>query len=213
MASNAVAPEISTDTLQALEEKVLRTIELLKTAREAKAHAEAQVTRLKQQVEEREEEVYAGLEWLMTTAVVVSAVCLYAHSSLGLPREAGEKRAPLVFWTMLMGVWSGLNAVWLAGDLFSNSLYYSLVTIGSPRRAILRGFLFGMAAGIGAIGQIYVGFGTGFLDLDNKGWEDLVIANGHVIRHPQTTGLQQKPVLLRNKGTARFVEITPQGGF
>jgi hypothetical protein len=27
--------------------------------------------------------------------------------------------APLVFWTMLMGVWSGLNAVWLAGDLFS----------------------------------------------------------------------------------------------
>jgi len=57
MASNAVAPEISADTLQALEEKVLRTIELLKTAREAKGHAEAQVTRLKQQVEEREEEV------------------------------------------------------------------------------------------------------------------------------------------------------------
>jgi chromosome segregation ATPase len=58
MASNAVqAPEISADNLQALEEKVLRTIELLKTAREAKNHAEAQLTRLKEQVEEREEEI------------------------------------------------------------------------------------------------------------------------------------------------------------
>jgi len=58
MASNAVsAPEISADNLQTLEEKVLRTIELLKSAREAKAHAEAQLTRLTQQVEEREEEV------------------------------------------------------------------------------------------------------------------------------------------------------------
>ena len=58
MASNAAtAPEISADTLQALEEKVLRTIELLKTAREAKIHAEAQVTRLKEQAEQRDEEI------------------------------------------------------------------------------------------------------------------------------------------------------------
>jgi chromosome segregation ATPase len=58
MASNAVqAPDLTTDNLQSLEEKVLRTIELLKTAREAKAHAEAQLTRLKEQVEEREDEI------------------------------------------------------------------------------------------------------------------------------------------------------------
>ena len=58
MASNAAtAPEISADTLQALEEKVLRTIELLKTARDAKIHAEAQVTRLKEQAEQRDEEI------------------------------------------------------------------------------------------------------------------------------------------------------------
>ena len=60
MATNAVqAPEISADNLQALEEKVLRTIELLKTAREAKVHAEAQVTRLQEQVEQREDEIQA----------------------------------------------------------------------------------------------------------------------------------------------------------
>jgi enediyne biosynthesis protein E4 len=74
-------------------------------------------------------------------------------------------------------------------------------------------FLFSTpASGIAAIGQLYVGFGTSFLDLDNHGWEDLVVANGHVIRFPQGAGLRQRPVLLRNKGNTRFCEISLQGG-
>jgi hypothetical protein len=67
-------------------------------------------------------------------------------------------------------------------------------------------------SGIAAIGQSYVGFGTGFLDLDNHGSADLVIANGHVIRFPSGSGLRQRPVLLRNKGNGRFADITRQGG-
>lgn len=55
------APELSTtisaDEFHALEEKVYRTIELLKTAREGKAAAERDVARLRQQLEDREEEV------------------------------------------------------------------------------------------------------------------------------------------------------------
>ncbi|HEV3022662.1 MAG TPA: CRTAC1 family protein, partial [Pirellulales bacterium] len=74
-------------------------------------------------------------------------------------------------------------------------------------------FLFSTpASGIAAIGQQYVGFGTSFLDLDNHGWEDIVIANGHVIRFPRTSGLRQHPVLLRNKGNSKFCDITVQGG-
>ena len=55
------APELSTtisaDEFHALEEKVYRTVELLKTAREGKAAAERDAARLRQQLEDREEEV------------------------------------------------------------------------------------------------------------------------------------------------------------
>lgn len=47
---------ISADDFHALEEKVFRTIELLKSAREAKAAAERDAARLRQQLEDREEQ-------------------------------------------------------------------------------------------------------------------------------------------------------------
>ncbi|HLJ96186.1 MAG TPA: CRTAC1 family protein, partial [Gemmataceae bacterium] len=72
-------------------------------------------------------------------------------------------------------------------------------------------FLFStQSSGIAAIGRSYVGFGTGFLDVDGDGWEDLVIANGHVVRH--APNLRQRPVLLRNQGNGRFANITADGG-
>ena len=48
---------VSADEFHALEEKVYKTIELLKSAREAKAIAERDVSRLREQLEDREEEV------------------------------------------------------------------------------------------------------------------------------------------------------------
>jgi enediyne biosynthesis protein E4 len=73
-------------------------------------------------------------------------------------------------------------------------------------------FLFATpAAGIAAIGQKYVGWGTGFIDVDHHGWEDLFIANGHAIRYPTGTTRSQKPVLLRNQ-EGRFKDITVRGG-
>ncbi len=67
-------------------------------------------------------------------------------------------------------------------------------------------------SGIAALGPRYVGFGTAFFDLDNDGWEDLAIANGHVRRHPTRSPLRQPTVLLRNDGSGRFSNITSQGG-
>jgi hypothetical protein len=68
------------------------------------------------------------------------------------------------------------------------------------------------AAGIAALGQNFVGWGTGFADLDHHGWEDLFIVNGHAIRFP-TGGAarRQRPVLMRNE-RGKFKEISKRGG-
>jgi predicted RNase H-like nuclease (RuvC/YqgF family) len=52
-----VSTQVPADDFQALEEKVYRTIEMYKSAREARSVAERDVKRLRQQLEEREEEV------------------------------------------------------------------------------------------------------------------------------------------------------------
>ena len=46
-------------------------------------------------------------------------------------------------------------------------------------------FIFaGRSAGFASLGLHYVGFGTGFLDFDADGQEDIVLSNGHVVHHP-----------------------------
>ena len=52
-----VSGQVPADDFQALEEKVYRTIEMYKSAREAKATAERDAKRLREQLEEREEEI------------------------------------------------------------------------------------------------------------------------------------------------------------
>jgi predicted nucleic acid-binding Zn-ribbon protein len=49
--------QVSSDDFQVLEQKVYRTIELYKAAREARSVAERDAHRLREQLEEREEEV------------------------------------------------------------------------------------------------------------------------------------------------------------
>jgi predicted nucleic acid-binding Zn-ribbon protein len=51
-----VSAEVPAEDFQALEEKVYRTIELYNAAKDARATAERDVQRLREQLEEREEE-------------------------------------------------------------------------------------------------------------------------------------------------------------
>ena len=75
-------------------------------------------------------------------------------------------------------------------------------------------------AGLTAIGLNFVGFGAAFLDYDNDGAEDLIISNGHVVRHPPSPQtLAQRPVLLRNlsrpgrpDAAARFEDVSDKAG-
>lgn len=59
MPAHAVEEVVSASTadFKSLEEKILRTIELLKSARDARAVAERDAARLREQLDEREEEV------------------------------------------------------------------------------------------------------------------------------------------------------------
>jgi predicted nucleic acid-binding Zn-ribbon protein len=52
-----VSAQVPSDDFQALEQKVYRTIEMYKAARDARSAAERDVQRLREQLEEREEEV------------------------------------------------------------------------------------------------------------------------------------------------------------
>src|SRR5499425_3938752 len=52
-----VSTQVPAEDFQALEERVYRTIDLYKSAREARATAERDAKRLREQLEEREEEV------------------------------------------------------------------------------------------------------------------------------------------------------------
>lgn len=69
--------------------------------------------------------------------------------------------------------------------------------------------------GISSISMDLVPFGTHFTDLDNDGWEDLVLVNGHVYYQPKTGSVKQVPVLLLNvdrSGTRAFQIISQRGG-
>jgi enediyne biosynthesis protein E4 len=58
----------------------------------------------------------------------------------------------------------------------------------------------------------FLGWGTGFLDFDNDGYEDLFVANGHVFqnvdRYGWGTTYAQRPLLFRNLDGKRF-EVVP----
>jgi hypothetical protein len=64
----------------------------------------------------------------------------------------------------------------------------------------------------------FLGWGTAFLDYDNDGWKDIVVANGHVYRRIDALGWgttwAQRPLLFRNIEGKRFdpVAAAPHSG-
>jgi hypothetical protein len=61
-----------------------------------------------------------------------------------------------------------------------------------------------------------LGWGIAFVDLDDDGWKDLVIANGHVYpevdKSPVGDRYLQKTLVYRNLGNGRFEDITGSAG-
>ena len=71
-------------------------------------------------------------------------------------------------------------------------------------------------AGIAQSTYPYVGWGTAFFDMDNDGWDDIFVANGHV--YPQMDQVKggvpyRQPLqLLRNKRDKTFQDVTALSG-
>jgi enediyne biosynthesis protein E4 len=68
--------------------------------------------------------------------------------------------------------------------------------------------------GIMDLGGLFVGFGTACEDFDADGDQDIVVANGHVIKFPVSSPRKQLPLLLENNGR-RFerARFTPDSFF
>ena len=69
-----------------------------------------------------------------------------------------------------------------------------------------------LGTGVTALGGLYVGWGSIFLDFDRDGDEDIFVSNGHVIRYPLNSPLNQLPILLENHGGTRFVNVASKAG-
>jgi hypothetical protein len=67
--------------------------------------------------------------------------------------------------------------------------------------------------GITALGQLYVGFGTVFADVDRDGDEDFVVSNGHVINFPKAAPIRQEPLVLINERGRFSKAVFPPGGY
>ncbi|HUG89452.1 MAG TPA: CRTAC1 family protein [Planctomycetaceae bacterium] len=68
------------------------------------------------------------------------------------------------------------------------------------------------AAGITAVGGLYVGWGTVIFDADRDGDEDIFASNGHVIRFPVNAPLRQTPLMFENLEGRRFRNVAPAAG-
>jgi len=67
-----------------------------------------------------------------------------------------------------------------------------------------------------AVNTKYLGWGTAFVDFDNDGWKDLVIANGHVYPEVDTghtaENYKQPRLLYWNRGDGQFFDLSANGG-
>jgi len=72
------------------------------------------------------------------------------------------------------------------------------------------------ASGLGPMTRGYTGFGTAWLDVDNDGWLDLLVANGAIEaikeRGEERFPYGERKLLFRNLGNGRFENVTAQAG-
>jgi hypothetical protein len=95
---------------------------------------------------------------------------------------------------------SGLASLWVTNNENElHALYRNEMVNGRQR------FLYSTrVSDVAAIGQLWVGWGTTFLDSDNRGLLDIFVSHGHFLRHPFTAPVAQQPMFLFNRDGGKF---------
>ena len=122
---------------------------------------------------------------LLTTAVVMCAVAHFARADFRTP-VAGprEARAPLAFWTLLLGVWGALNMVFVGNDLFNLYVALELLTFGAVPLVSLDGRAETLAAALryllfALLGSVVYLLGSALL-YGGYGTLDVVLLSGQI---------------------------------
>lgn len=68
---------------------------------------------------------------MVLTALVLCAVGLFARGTFCTPAKQPEARSTMVFWALLLGLWSALNSVFLGQDLFNLFVALELLTFSA----------------------------------------------------------------------------------
>jgi multicomponent Na+:H+ antiporter subunit D len=149
-----------------------------------------------------------GLSALMvvTAAVLIAGIGLFARTQFSTPAGA-EARSPSVFWTLLLAVWAGLNAVFLGADLFNLFVALEMLTFAAVPLVCLDGAANTLAAALryllfALIGSALYLLGTVLL-YGGYGTLDIVLLSSRVRPEPvawvalamMTAGLLAKAAL------------------
>ena len=65
---------------------------------------------------------------------------------------------------------------------------------------------------ITSMGNLFVGWGIAFVDFDHDMDEDILIVNGHAVRHSAMSPIDQVPVLMENQNGSSFVNSAETAG-
>ena len=127
---------------------------------------------------------------LVTTAVVLAAVGVFARAEFATPPGTEEARAPFAFWLLLLAVWAGLDTVFLAGDLFTLYVALELLTFAAVPLVCLDGRADTLAAALryalfALIGSVLYLVGTVLL-YGAHGVLDLVLLSRQIQAGPTT---------------------------
>lgn len=114
---------------------------------------------------------------MLAAAVVMCAAGIYARGDFRIPAGATEDRSQFTFWLLLLSIWSALNLIFVAGDLFTIYVGMELLTFAAVPlvclerrtetvRAALRYLMFALLGSVHYLAGVVLLYGAyGTLDI------------------------------------------------